>query len=192
MRTFPGRLLDRFARAVFAWSLLAFLAGGAWAGEVADLYAQIAGPVATEAPQEPGDGVIGVETQRPPSPDIVRIGLERVPGLADGPRYWVFIGADGAFRYVGEANVERMGEHTGTVPEGSLRLLLAYVADIEFRQLQNTYTSRFLDNPTTYLMAEWPEETKVILTYAYSGPMTLWAMGRLIDELLEEAEWDGP
>lgn len=178
----------RLAAILAACALVAGL-GLAGAGEIAELHAQLAGPVAEEAPQEAGDGVLRMAPERAPATDIVRIGLERVPGLADGPRYWVIIESDGDFRYVGEANVERMGAHTGTVPAGPLRLLLAYVDDIGFRQLEDTYTSRFLDNPTTYLMSEWPDETKVILNYAYSGPARLWAMGRLIDELLEEAEW---
>jgi len=47
-------------------------------------------------------------------------------------------------------------------------------------------------SPTTYLLAEWTDETKVVLNYALSGPARLWALARLIDELLDEAEWDNP
>lgn len=173
------------------------LTGVATAGEIADLYAELAAPVAEKAPaapETPGEtpeGVLRVFPDRPPDPGVVRIGIERVPSLVGGPAYWVIIEPDGAFRYVGESGVERLGVHTGTAPAGPLRLLRAFVEDMGFRELQDTYTSPFLDNPTTYLLAEWPEETKVIQNYALSGPARLWAMARLVDALLDEAEWNG-
>lgn len=166
--------------------------GTVTAGEIADLHAELAAPVAQETPEEPGDGVLRTVPERPPEPGVVRVGIERVPGLTGGPAYWVVIESDGDFRYVGESGVERVGTHTGTVPAGPLRLLRAFVEDMEFRVLEDTYTSPFLDNPTTYLLAAWPDETKVIQNYALSGPARLWAMARLIDELLDEAEWDSP
>ena len=166
--------------------------GTGFGGEIAELYAQLANPPAIEAPPPQGEEVLRPPAERPPVTDIVRIGLERVAGYAGGPAYWVIIDSNGDFRYVGVANVDRMGAHTGSVPDGSLAMLLAYVVQIEFRQLEDAYTSRFLDIPSTYVMAEWPEETKVILTQAFGGPARLWAYARLIDDLLEDATWDEP
>jgi hypothetical protein len=166
--------------------------GAATAGEIADLHAELAAPVAAESTEETADGALRTVPAQPPEPGVARVGIERVPGLTGGPAYWVVIESDGDFRYVGESGVERLGTHTGTVPSGPLRLLRAFIEDMDFRELEDTYTSPFLDNPTTYLLAEWTDETKVIQNYALSGPARLWAMARLIDELLDEAQWDNP
>ena len=186
----PTRRPTLFARLLTVVLAVGF--GGAQGGEIAELYAQLANPPAIEAPPPQGEEVLRPPAERPPATDILRIGLERVAGYAGGPAYWVIIGSGGDFQYVGVANVERIGVHTGSVPEGSLAMLLAYVVQIEFRQLEDAYTSRYLDIPSTYVMAEWPEETKVILTQAFGGPPRLWAYARLIEDLLEEATWDEP
>lgn len=180
---------------VVALTCGALAAGAASAGEIADLYEELvagqpaAEDVAEAAPEPAPADVQRIAPERPPEAGVLRVGLERVPGLADGPRYWVILQSDGRFRYVGEANVDRLGEHTGTVPAGSAQILMAYVEEIGFRDMQVAYTSRFLDQPSSYLMAEWPDETKVVLNDAFSGPATLWGFGRLIDALLEQALW---
>ena len=122
--------------------------------------------------------------------DITAVGLERLRCYAQCPAYTVIIQADGSFRYVGEYNVERLGEYTGRVSQGRLNQVLAFVAETDFAKMNTSYTSPFLDGPTVYTMVAKSGDPKVIENYANSGPATLWAIEQLIDDLLETAEWE--
>jgi hypothetical protein len=116
--------------------------------------------------------------------------LERTDCLARCPAYTVVFSADGSFAYTGEANVERPGDHSGTVSRGALNQVLRYVAAIDYLGLADSYDAGFLDNPATYTLVEWGETTKVILNAGNAAPPTVWALEQLIDDLLESASWD--
>jgi Domain of unknown function (DUF6438) len=121
---------------------------------------------------------------------IDEIGLERTRCLTNCPAYTVIINTDGTFRYTGEYGVEHMGEHTGKVSIGELNQVMSFIAESLFSGFEDTYSSNFLDAPTTYVMVKTGSETKVIENYGNTGPATLWAIEHLIDDLLETAEWD--
>ena len=177
-------------------ALLLTLAFTASAGELADLHGRLAEPVVTEpAPEAPEGNNTVLEGPLPvydPVPDIARIGLERSLCFAGCPAYTLIIENDGRFRYVGEANVERLGAWTGTIERGSLNQVLRYVAAIDFFAFEDTYLTPFLDNPSSFTLVEWGNRTKVIENYANSAPATVWALEKLIEQLLDVAVWDGP
>jgi hypothetical protein len=172
-----------------------------WAGELATLHQQLTPttPSKQEAPEKSSTTLPGGVALAPGFkgglPDrsnhgINEIGLERTPCLANCPAYTVIIKADGTFRYTGEAGVEHIGEHTGKVSVGQLNQVMSFVNESLFMGFEDTYTSSFLDAPTTYIMVKKGSETKVIENYGNTGPATLWATENLIDDLLETAEWD--
>lgn len=161
------------------------------AGELADLHALLAEPVPTEAaPADPGRETGVRPPDAAPLPDIARIGLERSNCFTGCPAYTLVIERDGSFRWTGEANVERLGAWSGTIERGSLEQVLRYIAAIDYLALADTYRSPFLDNPASYTMVEWGGEIKVIENYGNSAPATVWALERLIDDLLETASWN--
>ena len=188
----PGR----FSRG-WAWLSLALLLGlgTAAAGDLAALHRLLAQP-APAGPQAPLDPLPpGVMPLAPlpaarPVPAITRLGLERTDCLTRCPAYTVVFSADGSFTYTGEANVERLGDHSGTVSRGALNQVLRYVAAIDYMALADSYDAGFLDNPSTYTLVEWGEKTKVILNAGNAAPPTVWALEQLIDDLLESASWD--
>jgi hypothetical protein len=158
------------------------------AGELADLHARLAEPVET-APAEPGrEGPL--VAPHPPLPDVARIGLERSNCFTGCAAFTLIIEEDGRFRYVGETNVERLGEWSGQIEKGALNQVLRYVAAIDYLKLDDTYLSPFLDNPASYTLVEMDGVTKVIENYSNSAPATVWALERLIEDLLDVAIWD--
>lgn len=98
---------------------------------------------------------------------------------------------------MGEANVERLGEHTGSVGRGALEMVMRYVEEIDYRGLVPTYASSFSDFQTTYTMVDYGEDgaagaegIKVVENQGGEAPATVWALGRLLVDLLEDADWD--
>jgi len=180
--------------------LLPLIASGlfiAMAGELAVLHNVLAAPDATsqECNATPPAGVTfapGFDpcAPTPATPAISEIGIERTNCLTNCPVYTFIVQADGRFRYNGIANVERLGEHTGTVEVGRLQQVLRYAEAIGFMSLQDTYQNSSLDNPATYTMVTLNGETKVILNYANTAPPTVWALEQLLEGLLEDASWD--
>lgn len=170
------------------------------AGELQTLHRVLAKP--STAPQvEPPKvdiktpGVTFAPNVQLPSPKIIdhgisEIGLERTRCLTSCPAYTLIIREDGSFRYTGEYAVDKMGDHTGKVSQGLLNQLLAFIAETNYFELEDTYSSAFLDSATSYTMVTQRGNTKVIENYANSGPATLWAIERLIDDLLASADWD--
>ena len=123
-------------------------------------------------------------------PGIDEIGIERTQCLTNCPAYTLIIKKDGTFRYTGEYGVERIGSYTGKLSVGLLNQVMSFINESLYTVFDDTYSSPFLDGPTTYTMVKKGNETKVIENYAGSGPATLWAIEQLIDNLLLTAEWD--
>ncbi|HET8985678.1 MAG TPA: DUF6438 domain-containing protein [Trueperaceae bacterium] len=171
----------------------------AWAGELASLHqhqrivAAGEGPARqpTVLPRTP-QGLIQLQPLpwERPVPDIARLGLERTKCLGNCPAYTVIILADGTFTYSGSANVERMGEHGGTVPRWFLDRVLRYVDEIEFMDIDATFDPMVLDAPSAYTMVEWGDTTHVVLNAASAAPSVVWVLERLIDDMLELATWE--
>ncbi len=133
----------------------------------------------------------GTEQARPePAPDITELRLKRTRCRTTCPAYAVTFRADGTFRYRGDYGTPRLGEHSGRVEVGSLRQVFRYVEAIGFYGLEARYTAPYLDNAATVFTVAGPEGRKTVTDYANRGPATLWALGELVDGLLEGATWD--
>lgn len=182
-------------------SVVVLLLGASWgsAGELAVLHSSLArvhgseAGVATPPDSDAADRrfvPLGLPPFERVVPAISRIGLERTGCYGRCPVYTVVIMADGTFTYTGERDVERLGEQRGTVPRWLLDQVLRYVAAIDYLKLADTYTDGSLDTPTSYTLVEWGGTTKVVLNHADSAPATVWALERLIDDLLELADWE--
>lgn len=124
------------------------------------------------------------------APTASRIGLEMTDCRTGCPAFTAIISADGSFTYVGEANVERLGEHTGRVDVAGLRQVLRLADEVSFQRLGDTYASQFLDGPSSYVMVEWPRETKVVRADGGIEPAGFWAIRELLRGLLASADWD--
>ena len=189
-------------RLVPALALLVVLVLGAHAaaGELAVLHRVLAAgePAAQSAGEPPCEAPPGARcapgragaAPTPPAPRVTRIGVEMTNCLVGCPTFTAIFSADGRFTYVGEANVERLGEHSGRVDAGRLRQVMRLAEEAGFAELDDTYASSFLDNPTSYVLVDWPDETKVVRADAGVEPATFWAIRELLLDLLAGAEWD--
>lgn len=125
-----------------------------------------------------------------PLPTIEHIGYESLRCRGFCPVMSVMFAADGTFHYVGELNVERLGEFTGRVDTFALEQVMRYVEAIDFRNLSETYPSTYADVQTTYVTVDWGEEVQVLENQGNSAPVTVWALERLLLDLLDDATWD--
>ena len=121
---------------------------------------------------------------------ITEIGMERTVCYGTCPAYTVIIKSDGTFRYKGEQNAKRPGEHTGKISEWKLRELLEFIKDADYFALEDQYRNNVTDRPTVFTYIVLNGKKKIISNYANSGPTKLWAIEQLIDKLLLDAEWD--
>jgi hypothetical protein len=123
---------------------------------------------------------------------VTEFGIERTACFGDCPVYTFIIKSDGSFRYKGEKFTQRQGEFTGTVPVGEFDRLAQFIKDIGFMQLSDTYDRADTDSSTVFTMVVMSGQRKVVSDYAQAGPSKLWAIERLIDDLLTKAHWNEP
>ena len=155
---------------------------GAQAGEIRDFY---------EASGSPKD-IATVDFMPAPPADhgITEIGIERTICFGKCPIYTFIMKSDGTFRYAGEANVERKGTFTGTVPVEAFNWLAQFIKDSGYMQFKDGYTMQVTDLPSTYTMVVMNGQKKVVEDYGNAGPSSLLATEILIDFLLEHANWN--
>lgn len=173
-------------------------AGLVSAGELAVLHSVLAEDTAPAQSAAPCKGPIGVPCSpgvsgaaRPaPTPAVRRMGVEMTPCYLRCPAFTAIFEADGTFTYVGEMNVERMGEHTGRVEVTALHQVMRLAEEVGFAQLDDTYATQFLDNPSSYVMVEWASDTKVVRADGGAEPVAFWAVRELLLGLLDDAQWD--
>lgn len=122
-------------------------------------------------------------------PRVLEIGIERTTCLTSCPTYSFIVGLDGRFRYVGESGVDRIGVFTGYVDLGRFRQIRRFADELRVFDMPDAFPG-LLDNPTTYLLINTGSTTKVIADTGLGSPAGLWALGQLIDSLLDSAIWD--
>jgi hypothetical protein len=86
--------------------------------------------------------------------------------------------------------VERQGDFTGTIPISEIDRLAQFIKDSDYMGLEETYWRSVTDHAAVLTMVVMNGRQKVISDYATAGPPKLWAIERLIDDLLTEAHWD--
>jgi hypothetical protein len=154
----------------------------AQAGEIRDFY---------EASGSPKDiATVDFVPAAPPDHGITEIGIERTACFGRCPTYTFIVKDDGTFRYTGEANVDRKGAFTGSVPVGVFNWLAQFIRDSGYMQLKDGYTMQVTDLPSTYTMVVMNGQKKVVEDYGHAGPPPLVAAEILIDFLIEHADWN--
>ena len=123
---------------------------------------------------------------------ITELGIERTLCFGTCPAYTFIVKSDGTFRYVGEKYAQRQGAFTGTIPTYSFHRLARFIKDSGYMELSDTYDRQITDNPTVFTMVVMDGKQKVVSDYAGAGPSKLWAIEKLIDDLMVEAHWNEP
>lgn len=174
------------------------------AGELAELHAFLTmgapdAPAAAGSPacdREPPPGTRfapGVDPCAAPAagaPRAVEVGLERTRCLTGCAAYTVRFSADGAVHYVGGEGAPRVGIHRGRIDPGLVRQVLRVADAVDPFALPRSFPGGGLDNPTAYVLVRTPERTTVIADTGGNAPPLIWALARLMDDLLEEVRWE--
>src|SRR6478609_2095428 len=164
--------------------LVVLLTGGVtFGGEIQDMHRKLA-----KAGRNRPDESRSHEQVDAKDHGITEVGIERTPCYGPCPVYTVIIKSDGTFRYKGEENVQRKGEHTGKVSEYRFKPLAQFIKDSGYTDLQDAYYRAVTDNATVYTTVVVDGKRKVVSNYAIAGPTKLWAVEQLIEKLLLEAE----
>ena len=112
----------------------------------------------------------------------VEITLQRTPCFGTCPEYTVTLRDDGSVTYSGRQFVRVAGEHTWKIDPAAVRALAREMEAAGFFDLEDTYTSRMTDNPTTYTTLKIGSRSKKIQDYI-SGPPKLKDIETKIDEV---------
>jgi hypothetical protein len=121
---------------------------------------------------------------------ITEIGIERAVCFGLCPAYTFIAKSDGSFRYKGDKYVERTGEFTGTISVEQFHQLAQFIRDSGYSELEDAYDQSTTDCSTVYSSVVMRGKRKVVRNYASAGPTKLWAIERLIDDLMREVKWN--
>jgi hypothetical protein len=98
------------------------------------------------------------------------------------PEYTVTLRDDGTVTYSGRQYVRVSGQHSWTIDPGVVRALAREMVAAGFFELENEYTDRRTDNPTTYTTLTIGTRTKKVKDYV-SGPPKLKDIEKKIDDV---------
>ena len=117
-----------------------------------------------------------------PAAEPVEITLQRTTCFGTCPEYTVTLRDDGTVTYSGRQFVRIAGDHTWKIDPAAVRALAREMEAAGFFDLQDTYTSRMTDNPTTYTSLRIGSRSKKIQDYI-SGLPKLKDIEAKIDEV---------
>jgi hypothetical protein len=123
----------------------------------------------------------GAQTQTPQA-EPIEITIERTPCFGMCPEYRVTMKADGTVTYDGRQYVRVTGERTWKIDPAAVRALAREMEAAGYFDLQDEYTSRMTDHPTTRTSLTIGTRSKKISDYI-SGPQTLKDIEKRIDDV---------
>jgi hypothetical protein len=112
----------------------------------------------------------------------VEITLQRTGCFGTCPDYTVTLTGDGTVAYAGRYFVRTPGEHTWKIEAAAVRALAREMEAAGFFELQDEYTSRMTDHPTTFTTLRVGSRTKKVKDYV-AGPAKLKDIEAKIDEV---------
>jgi uncharacterized protein DUF6438/ankyrin repeat protein len=117
-----------------------------------------------------------------PQAEPIEITIERTACFGTCPEYTITLKGDGTVTYNGRQHVRVTGDRTWTIDPAAVRALAREMEAAGYFALQDEYTSRMTDHPTTRTSLTIGTRTKKISDYI-SGPQTLKDLEQRIDEV---------
>src|SRR5258705_4375329 len=112
----------------------------------------------------------------------IEITIERTPCFGMCPEYKVTIRGDGTVTYTGRQYVRVTGDRTWTIDPAAVRALAREMEAAGYFELQDEYTSRMTDHPTTRTSLTIGARSKKVSDYI-SGPQKLKDLEQRIDDV---------
>lgn len=110
------------------------------------------------------------------------ISLQRTACFGECPIYKFEIYSSGDCIYYGEKFVNKIGEYKFQLKKKDIDIIISMSKEINFKKMDNRYTSLITDLPTTYIKIK----NKKIIDYS-DAPKELKDLEKLIDEICFKA-----
>lgn len=117
-----------------------------------------------------------------------RIQITRTECFGKCPAYTMSITGDGACTLEGRKNVEHIGKFKKTISKELVAELAQGVEDCNFFSLENEYTAKITDLPTTIISAKLNDNSKSIRDY-YGAPEKLRRLEAKLDSIRRLDGW---
>lgn len=125
--------------------------------------------------------------------DYSEISLTRTGCFGTCPIYTVVYRRDGTVTYTGERHVDHVGVREGRIGEAEFADMAQFIERSGFESLDTHYRAGGTDKPTaTVTVTRLDSRTVSVSEYGRSGPPHLWAVQRVIDGVLADAQWRAP
>ena len=105
------------------------------------------------------------------------------------PVFKLEIYANGDVFLYGEAYLDKIGKYKSTIDKSKLEELTSQFDQINFFELEDSYTSRYMDLPGKYITYYKDGKTKEVLAYD-NIPKELKKLINNVKNLLEELKWE--
>lgn len=120
------------------------------------------------------------------SSDVIA-SMEKTPCFGFCPVYKMEIYGDLTIKYIGEKNVDNIGEYTGNVTQQQVDSLFAKAKSINFSDLENEYDGAITDIPAKHV-GVWTGDSLKIIKARYNYPEKLHEFIQYFDELFKDTE----
>ena len=122
------------------------------------------------------------------SNETLSIEVKRTACFGRCPVYTIKIQGTGKVWYEGKANVEKMGRYEKQITQDEVNVLIKAFEDAKIWELQDEYTAKVTDFPTTYVSFSLNGKIKKIKDY-YGAPQILKYLEKRIDDIANSGEW---
>lgn len=167
----------------------------AWRTDVlrlaAALWFALAGHACSASPSLPEPAPATRGDQR--GVDYSEISLTRTGCFGTCPIYTVVYRRDGTVTYTGERHGDHIGVRQGRIGKAGFADLAQFIQRSGFESLDTHYRTPGTDmQTTTVTVTHLDGRTVSVSEYGRSGPPHLWAVQRVIDGVLADAQWRAP
>jgi hypothetical protein len=106
------------------------------------------------------------------------------------PVYRITFRRTGQAHYIGEEHVSMLGSYSGDLSPFDYARLAYLLDDLDIMAIDTSYAAPVTDQPTaTLTIYRRPTVVRVIRDYGEVGPIRLWAVRQLIDEIGSHIQW---
>ena len=116
------------------------------------------------------------------------ISLRTTAGYGKNPVYEITIRGDGQVRYMGRRNVKKIGAFKLELSVQEIDDLVTAFKIAGFENLNDEYSARITDLPTTFISFKYNGKFKQIKDY-YGAPAVLKDLEHKITSLIDREEW---
>jgi hypothetical protein len=122
--------------------------------------------------------------------NVKEISMERVMSKEPYPVFKVTFRSNGEAIYEGKYFVDKIGTFIGTIDDTDFKKLSDLMEKLEFNSLREKYLVDGHDQPNVLTTLVYENQIKAVSNYGESGPVEIWAIEKVIDDLTEDIYWE--